>query len=285
MTRLDDKTLQPAHGAPPPKANLGPDFKSSLLEEADLAAPATRTARVALRRRIGRSLHDRLWGTEARARRTRLGIKIGTPLLIVAIALGAYFALRPYPQPDYESGRIDELMYFTLLRQEFNNLPIEERIRLLAELRERFEGLSKTESVLLATFMAGVMGEARAQFEENASKLAIDLWDSYAVDYPLVPPEEKGAYLDQSYVSFVRTMETLAGEDTGKTDQELIQDARRQAKRDQESAREGNVPDGRMMGFMFNFLSYDVGSHASPHQKARGHQMMKDMIRHMRGGG
>ena len=176
-------------------------------------------------------------------------------------------------------------MYFTLLRDEFNNLPIEERIKLLAELRERFEGLSKSESVLLAAFMGGVMGEARAQFEENASKLAIDLWDSYAKDYPMVPVEERGAYLDQSYVRFVRTMETLGGQETDKTDQELIQDARRQARRDQESAREGNVPDGRVMGFMFNVLSYDVGTHASPHQRVRGHQMMKDMVRHMRGGG
>jgi len=284
LTRLDDQRTAPesaASGAPPGE----PDLKQPLLDESELASPVRKPRRTPLSRRLRAGLSDRLWGTESRAKRTRLAIKIGTPILVVAIGLGAYFALRPYPQPDYKTGRIDDLMYFTLLREEFNNLPIEDRIKLLAELRERFEGLSKSESVLLAAFMGGVMGEARDQFEENASKLAIDLWDSYAQDYPMVPVEERGAYLDQSYVRFVRTMETLSGQDSDKTDQELIQDARRQARRDQESAREGNVPDGRVMGFMFNFLSYDVGSHASPHQKARGHQMMKDMVRHMRGGG
>lgn len=281
MSRVDDQVGAAGQGVAP----IEPDLNRPLLDEAEFAAPIRKTPRTPRARRLRAQLHSRLWGTEARATRTRLAIKVGSPLLAVAIGLAAYFALRPYPQPDYKTGRIDQLMYFTLLREEFNNLPIEERIKLLAELRERFEGLSKGESVLLAAFMGGVMGEARAQFEENASKLAIDLWDSYAKDYPMVPTEQKGAYLDQSYVQFVRTMETLGGQESNKTDQELIQDARRQARRDQESAREGNVPGGRVMGFMFNFLSHDVGSHASPHQRARGHQMMKDMVRHMRGGG
>jgi hypothetical protein len=226
---------------------------------------------------------DRLFGTDQRKKRTVRVASIGGPVLLVVLSVAMWLILRPYPTPDYGTDRIDRLMYFTLLRDEFNNLPIEERIELLAMLRERLENISAAEAGLLSAFAAGIMSEAREQLQENMSRLAIDLWDDYAHHYSRVEEDRREQYLDQALVGFVRTMETLSGRPSDASDSQILSEARDQARRDQEALRGGRGPDARAAGWMFDTMYNQIGSHASPAQRSRGALMMRDMVRRVRG--
>ncbi len=83
------------------------------------------------------------------------------------VAVGLAFTLRPYPMPDYEDDPLDDIFNHTLLQDEFNNLPIEERVRLVGSLIQRVEGMGSSDGTLLAAFAAGITGSAREQLEEK----------------------------------------------------------------------------------------------------------------------
>lgn len=234
---------------------------------------------------IGSIVRDWLFGDDKRAQRSRRVIVFGGPVAAVAISMSLWMWLRPMPTPDYGTGRIDTLMNFTMLRDEFNRLSVDERLKLLGQLRERLSGLTAGESVLLAAFAGGIMDQAREQLAENASRLAIDMWDQYASGYQYVPEEEQGQYLDATLVSFVRSMETLAGQPSDKTDSEILSDAKSQARDDLERMQSGERAPAGAMGMMFSVMRNDVGVHASVPQRVRGQQMMVDMVRRLRGTG
>ncbi|MCB9859589.1 MAG: hypothetical protein H6815_03980 [Phycisphaeraceae bacterium] len=234
-------------------------------------------------RDFGERVDDILFGDEQSRRRTfRIGgIVLGC--IVLPLLVWGVWSIIPRRTPNYDTGRIDKLMNFTLLTNEFNNLPIQKRLELLGTLRERFEKMSATESVLLASFAGGIMGKARAQIEENVSMLMIDMWDQYANGYDNVPLEDRARYLDTSLVDMVRAMETLAGEESGMSDNQIVTEMHEQAQRDAKAIREGKGPPPRAIGRLAEFFNNNVRVHSSPSQQIRGQQMMLDMVRHMRG--
>jgi hypothetical protein len=225
------------------------------------------------------------WWDDASGR--SLLLRVGAPVLglaLVAGGVGAYFALRDRPTPDYATERLDLLFDYTLLSDEFNRLPVEERLRLMQMLVDRLKKMSSSDSMLLGAFAAGIAGQAREQIERNASRLAIDVWDKYAKDYPNVSQAEREKFLEQTYVQFSKMMETVGGQVRDVSDEQRIEEARAQAQRDRE--RMGNAergPDGESLGRFFGFMNNNVGGHASPQQRVRGQQMLRDMSRHFRG--
>jgi hypothetical protein len=134
----------------------------------------------------------------------------------------------------------------------------------------------------MAAFAAGIAGSARKQIEENISLLAIDVWDKYAREYATVKPEDRGAFLDHAFIEFTKMMETVAGQPGRMSDSERLSQAREQATRDAERFR-SEQPPPVALGRMFTFMRENVGSHASVAQKTRGQQMMRDMVRRIRG--
>jgi hypothetical protein len=217
---------------------------------------------------------------------TRRGWPFAAAFVLVA-GVAAYFVLRPMPVPDYENGRIDTLMSFTLLQDEFNQLPLERRLELVGILVRRLEGMSSSDSLMLAAFAGSIRGKARDQLEENASRLAIELWDSMAVEYQNVPPESQEAYLAEAFVTFETTMEMMGGEVRDRTPEERLERARRQAQRDEEAIKNGDGPPARIAGRVFEVMNNNIGQHASPVQRRRGELLMRDMTRFLRspGGG
>lgn len=215
---------------------------------------------------------------------TLKALRIGAAALVVAGGIGAYFALRPVPQPDYMSDPLDSVFNYTLLTDEFNRLPIEKRLELIGQLVARLRTMDGGDSMLMAGFAAGIAGAARKQIEENASKLAIDMWDKYAKDYTKVSEKDRADYLDKTFVEFVKTMETVGGSPSDKPDEERLADIRRQVQRDRERMKDpARQPKGEDMGRMFRFMDQNVGGHATPEQRTRGMMMMRDMMRHFRG--
>ncbi|MEQ8844210.1 MAG: hypothetical protein RIB58_05090 [Phycisphaerales bacterium] len=201
----------------------------------------------------------------------------------VVLIVGGYFLLRPTPVPDYETGRIDTLMDFTLLQSEFNNLPLERRLELVGILIERLDGMSSSDSLMLAAFAGSIRGKAREQLEENASRLAIDLWDSLAYEYQSVSEANREQYLADAFVRFESTLEMMGGNVRDRSPEERLERAKRQAQRDQEAIKSGQGPPARALGRMFDVMNNNIGSHASPLERRRGELLMRDMTRFLRG--
>lgn len=215
----------------------------------------------------------RIWGK-------RVGIGAG----VLALAVGVWYLL-PRSQPDYLRDDLDDVFDYTLLSDDFNSLPLDERLRLLGQLIDRMKGMSSEDSLLMAAFAAGIAGEARKQLEKNASRLAIDMWDKYAVDYRNVPEDDREEYLENTFVEFTKMMETMAGESSGMSDEDRISEMKKQAarERDRMTSPGGPKPPGQALGMVYDIMNNGVGGYASPQQKVRGAQMMRDMMRHFRG--
>ena len=226
--------------------------------------------------------NGRMEDPEKRKQTQRWG-KVMAGVGAVGLVVGAYFALRPVPQPDYLDGPMDDVFNYTLLTDEFNNLPIDERMKLIGMLVQRLKSMSSGDSVMMAGFAAGIAGAARKQIEENASRLAIDMWDKYAKDYNGIPNDEKSNYLDKTFLDFVKAMEAVAGEPSDKSDEDRLADVRKQAQRDRDRmGQTGRAPRGQDLSRVMRFMDSNVGGNATPEQRSRGALMMRDMVRHFR---
>lgn len=256
----------------------------SLLEGIDTPSSATPApARPSLSARL-RAKWDARMADPARARSTKRTLRISGVLLLIALATGAFFALRPVPEPDYLDDPIDDVFNYTLLTDEFNKLPVERRLELISQLIKRLQSMQGKDSVMLAAFASGIAGSAREQIKENASRLAVDMWDKYAKDYRNVPEEDREEYLERTFIEFAKTMEAMSGQPRDISDEERLAEVRRQAQRDRSAMSDPNrSPDGEALGGLFEFMNNDVGSRASPQQRQRGAQMLRDMSRHFRG--
>jgi hypothetical protein len=241
------------------------------------------------RLRSRRTLDDRLKGALAgfmpvlNRPRVRQGIVAGAAVLLLAGGVFAFFALRPVPQPDYLVDDLDDVLGYTFLTDEFNRLPLDERLALVKDLVTRLKGMDSGDSALMAAFAAGIAGKAREQLIENVQQLAIDLWDDYAKRYAEVKPEEREKFLDDAFVSFTKTMEDLAGVSNTATPQERLAEGKRNAQRGQQFAKENDRGMNRQFGEGV-FRMVDRGAQqASPAQQARMAQFSIEMTRHLRG--
>jgi hypothetical protein len=243
----------------------------SLLDGLDGPAPSAQTHAPRAPLRLG-----------ARARVTLAslgGLGLG------ALAVWGVLALIPVQQPDYERDALDDVLGYTLLTTEFNQLPLEERVDLIGQVVKRFEAMEAGEGTLLAAFAAGIAGEARDQLEENAATLVIDLWDEYAPGYQsLQDPAEREAYLATATVGMVRLFERLDGDPSTKSDEEVLADARAQAERDRDMFTDPRRGPGAAGTARFmNFMQREVGNRATAHQRARITRLARDMTRYLRG--
>jgi hypothetical protein len=240
-----------------------------------------------------RRMRERLNALDARLRAFAVSLwtnprrrLIAVPVALLAVAgagVGTWLAVRHRPPPDYRTARIDLIFDYTLLTDDFNSLPIEQRQRLIGELIQRIGDMDGSESGLLAAFAAGIYGQAREQLEENVSRLMVDTADVHAAGYTSVPPEERAEYLDQAVLNLMKMAEAVTGQTSDQSDEERLAEAREQAREDAEMMQSGQM-SAQAVGTMFLVLDRGIGSHASAHQKARISLMLRDMTDHLRGG-
>lgn len=257
----------------------------------DLVSPsATAPSRAAFR--IGMPRRITSWWTDLNddPRRRRFAQRLAAALcatLLTSGALGAYFAFRDKPQPDYLTSDIDDILDYTILSDEFNGLSIKKRMELLGQLVGRLKELDSGDSELLAAFAATIKGDVRRQLEENISRLAIDAWDEKAAAYEDLgkdaSPEERKKFLESSYVDFEKMMEAVGGRVRDISDEQRLARAQKNGKRDYDAFKEGKRPKNNELGEVVGFMNDRMASNASPAQRARGAGMMRDMTRVFRG--
>lgn len=202
----------------------------------------------------------------------------------IGSGVGLYFVVRPVPQPDYAADGLDDVFNYTLLTDEFNKLPVEERLKLMGQLVQRLQSMGGSDSMLLSAFAAGIAGSARQQIERNISTLMVDVWDKWAKDYPKVDSKDRDEFLDKTFVDFVKMMEAVGGKPRDVSDEQRLAEVKRQSARDREAMRTGkNAPPPEALAGIFGMMKNTVGGYANPAQQARGSQMMRDMVRHFRG--
>lgn len=204
--------------------------------------------------------------------------------LAVVLGVWAFLVLRPIPKPDAGKDAIDRVFGYALLSKEFNNLSIEERLELVGQIIQRVKSMDQSDSMMLASFAAGIQGAAREQLMENTAKLMIDTADMIAADYVRVDDASRAQFLDDAYIRLTEIASALTGEKITESREERLADARRQAQRDEERLKENPV-SLRQAGRAFRFMDGDMGQHASPQQRGRITVLMRDMVRNLRGSG
>ncbi|MBL0921631.1 MAG: hypothetical protein IBJ10_05820 [Phycisphaerales bacterium] len=196
----------------------------------------------------------------------------------------AWSALRPINAPDALRDPMRDVLGFALLSDDFNKLPIEERLRLVMDLAQRLQGLSAGDSALLAAFAAGIRGEARDRLERNVRTLGVDMMTSYANRYSKVPEADRAQFMDEMVVEWSKMMEQLTGQTRDVDDAQRLQEMKDQANRDAERARQNNRPltADRAANF-FTMMQEDIATYADANQRAQTARFFRDMTRHLRG--
>ncbi len=245
----------------------------SLLDEsAQQPAPVTASAP-----RTREPLARRLLGTPARkAVAAAMGLA-----LVVGGGVYTYLELRPTPKPDYELDSLDLVFDFTLLEEEFNKLPVEERIELLSTLWERMQSMDTSQSVLLASFAGSITGNLREQLERNVSRLMIDAMDMYALDYQDVPEEDREEWLEDAFVRMTRLAEPFDPGLANRTDEQILERGRRNAQRDSDALQRGDVSAEDMGGFM-SFAYRQGRNNGSLREQQRLAVFFRDLTRELR---
>lgn len=270
--------------------NTGPDSPSSmggsLLDEDAAAIGASENAAARAPKGIGRILkktpREMVAAGSGFIGRHRRGSIAALVLLVGGAGAGAWLQFRIQPPPDYENDRLDVLFEYTLLTDDFNRLSVEERLALLGQLIDRLKSMGSSDSLMLAMFASTIMGEMRAQLEENISRLAIDVADKFAVEYdPNVPEDEKEQYLEDVFVDMQRLFAVVDTDLATKDREEMLDDGRRQAKRDLDRFNSGKVGAGEVIR-VFDLMNNKVGSHMSGHQRVRVQTMFRDMTEMLR---
>jgi len=243
--------------------------------------PAKERASVTLTRFLKRARHD------ADMRWVRRTGALALALILLGGGAMGVMALIPRTPPDIAHDPMDEVMDFVLLTDDFNNLPVEERLALIKELIERIKTMSGEDSSALAMFAATIEREMRRQMEENVKRLAVDVMDKFASDYEGVPPEEAGDFMDDKIVEFTKMMEDISGEKSGLPDDPDARLAalKEQATKDQEFAR-ANAPtqmNGERVNNLIGMLRKDAEQVSGPEQRGRVTRFARDVTRHLRG--
>ncbi len=209
-------------------------------------------------------------------RRREIGRVLGGALVIALLGGGIYWwmEIRFRPPPSIFDAPVDDVLgYFAL--DDFSQLPVDERIRFLRELADRFRGMGQAESATMAAFLAGLSGPAREQATQNARLLAKDILAQGADEYFRIPEKDRGAYIDDWMVRWMKTGERIAtGKESEKPDDERLADMKEQGARGRQRAseRQGDempsLTDGGAVTFL-DFWASDVEKASTPREQGQ----------------
>lgn len=220
---------------------------------------------------------------EPRALRTAVG---GVAAVAIAILAIVWWSSRWRPPPSIFDSPVDDVLGYLAI-DDFNQLPLEERIEFMIEFANRFRGLEQSESAVMAAFMAGLTGDAREQMLQNARVLAKDILADGASNYVSLPEREKDAFIDAWLVEWSKVGERMmTGEVQNRSDEDRIDEFRDQARRQQDRglSTTGVTLTDVGAGRFLDFWKSDIETAASPREQAQIAAFMVDVRKRLTGG-
>ncbi|MBX3354593.1 MAG: hypothetical protein KF724_02720 [Phycisphaeraceae bacterium] len=216
--------------------------------------------------------------------RHRRAILLGGTAALLALFIGGgtywWVAIRWKPPPSIFDSPVDDALGYLAL-PDFNKLPVEERLKFLLELADRFRGLQPQESAAAAAFLAGVVGPARAQLHENARTLAKDVLAGAAAEYIDLPEEQRGPFIDKWVADWMRLGERMTrGEERPRSDDERLAEARRDIQRNRDRVAEDGgppPPSDRIASRFMDFWQSEVEQASSPKEQGQIVRFMNDV--------
>ncbi|MSQ90398.1 MAG: hypothetical protein EXS01_03250 [Phycisphaerales bacterium] len=216
-----------------------------------------------------------------RDRREQL-IRIGGTLLLLILIVGGawwWMSARWKPPPSIFDTPVDDVLAY-LAMDDFNELSLEERMKFLMDLSNRFRGMESSDSAAMAGFFAGVSGPLRQQMTQNVRILARDILVQGASGYFDLPPGDQGKYIDTWVVTWEKMGEKLVGgKERERTDSERLEGIRRQSDRNEERLKDRNLgpasQDGAL-GFM-SIWQKEVEVTANPKQQGQIARFLDDV--------
>ncbi len=198
-------------------------------------------------------------------------------IALVAATIYWWGWVRWKPPPSIFDTPVDDVLAYLAL-DDFNKLPLDERMRFLMDLAKRFRGMETSDSAAMAGFFAGVTGPARKQLTQNARVLARDILAQGASGYFSSP--DKGKYIDDWVLEWMKTGERLAtGKERERSDRERLDGIKRQATRNDQRFSEGTTPpltEDNALDFV-SFWQKEVEGTASPKQQGQIARFLDDV--------
>jgi hypothetical protein len=207
----------------------------------------------------------------------------GSLIVIIALSMTALWWTSRVTKPDPIEDPLDRVLGFALLEANFNKLPVDERIDMIAALVKRLSAMDGQNAGMLGGFAAGINGrEAREQLAENMTKLLADILEEVSRDYANPRPEEREKLAEKSFVDMVRKFSRFDGNPDTRTDEEILADGKRQAQRDRSRANPWQNQTG-MASRMFSMSREEIGERQSPQAQQRFWMMMGDVTKMLSG--
>ncbi len=202
-------------------------------------------------------------------------------LVVLALGITIYWWgwVRWKPPPSIFDSPVDDAFGY-LAMDDFNKLPLEERMRFLMDLATRFRDMESSDSATIAAFFAGLTGPVRQQLTQNVRNLARDILAQGANGY--FAAQDKGKYIDDWVLEWTKMGEKLAtGKERPRTDKERLERIRKQAKRADDDAADMTVPplSGDNAIDFVSFWHKEVESTASPKQQGQIAKFLEDVRR------
>ena len=205
----------------------------------------------------------------------------------IAAGAWAWWSSRWKPPPSIFDTPVDDVLGYLAI-DDFNRLPLEERVRFMIEFANRFRGLEQSESAVMAAFMAGLTGKAKEQLRQNARTLAKDILAEGAAAYVNLPEKERDAFIDEWLVRWSKVGEEIAmGEPRQRSDEDRIEEFRREARRGQERQAERSIDISLTEVGAARFLDLwqsDVEKAATPREQGQITRFMVDVRKRLTGG-
>ncbi len=219
-------------------------------------------------------------------RRSELLKALGAVIVGLGVFGAGYwwFAVRWQPPPSIFDSPVDDVLGY-LAMDDFNKLPLKDRMRFLMDFADRFRGMGQSDSALMAGFLAGLTGPTREQLTQNARLLAKDILAEGAAKYVDLPNAEKAKFLDDWLAEWLKTGERLAtGETSPEPDGERVRKFKENAKDDstrpRDTSRMPSLTDKGATRFL-DFWESDVQQASSPKEQGQITRFMDDLRKHV----
>ena len=202
---------------------------------------------------------------------------------VALAALAAWWAAsaRWRPPPSIFDSPVNNVLGY-LTTPDFNQLSVEERVRYVQGFIGRFRGMSQQDSVVAAAFLAGVTGKVREQLTQNVRILAKDILAEGAAKFVNLPETERDAFIDQWVCDWFRFAEaTATGEESKRSNEEIMAGARAEAKRGERRQMErmsGKDLSQRGADRFLGFWQSEVEQASSPREQGQISRFM-DAVR------